>query len=740
MFSKPSRAALAWVAAAMLGGSAVLPAQPIPGRYVAVLKHETADVDSTAKKLAAQHGLEADHVYTKAIKGFAFAGSAASAQALARRAEVAYVEQDQVYTTCQQTVPTGIRRCGAAAVPGLIGNGTRVNADVAIIDTGLDGKHPDLNVVPQGIHFSQPRSRLMTDTNWQDDNGHGTHVGGTVGALDNGIGVVGVAPGVRLWPVKVLEANGSGALSAVLAGIDWVVQRATNFEVANLSLGGGFSQAANDAVKAGTQAGIVFVVAAGNSSADAANYSPGSEPTALTVSALDDNDGLPGSLGGLTQQYEPDDTLARFSNYGEIVDVCAPGVAILSTYPTNFGDHTGYTIMSGTSMASPHVAGAAALYIARHGLTKTAAGVEAVCAAIRNSGWKSGHYAYFFDWLYYDNMLDTVQEPLLNVAALCYWTNPASLTITTPGDATKVSGLVPVQVTTTAPGVTAVQFYQDGQAIGADTDGSDGWSLNWNTTGQSDGVHTLVAVATDGTSQLAGAALLVGITNRTPIGPSARIVQPAYKYYPGMVVEATNVITVLATAEDMSGIAEVNFSYGPQNLGAGQGLGGCWGLVWDTTSSPDGTNLLRAVATANDQSQGASLDIPVKVVNKALHICSLGWSNYNTAGGQWVALVRAKVHDAKMVPMPGATMYATWTTDPPSPPRAVTAVADYKGNCYFTNVLAKKYDVSTVTFDNIVPPPDYPDRGLYYYDGALNHYDDGTRFGTSKSLLRYWTY
>jgi hypothetical protein len=144
---------LAWLAMAMLVLSGTLPAQVIPGRYIAVLKQDTRDTPGAAKALAAQHNLDVDHVYTRALKGFAFNGSEQAAQALARRAEIAYVEPDQIYTAFQQTVPTGIRRSAAAAVPGLIGSGLTVDADVAVIDTGLDGTHPDLNVMSGGVRF-----------------------------------------------------------------------------------------------------------------------------------------------------------------------------------------------------------------------------------------------------------------------------------------------------------------------------------------------------------------------------------------------------------------------------------------------------------------------------------------------------------------------------------------------------------------------------------------------------------
>ncbi len=192
-----------------------------------MLKPDNRDAPGTANALATQHGLQLDHVYTRAIKGFAFAGAAPAAQALARRSEVAYVEQDQVYTAFQQTVPTGIRRCDADAVPGLItGGDIAAEVDIAVINTGLDATHPDLNVQPEGVRFYTAKKTFKTDANWQDDNGHGTHVGGIIGARDNDLGVVGVAPGARLWAVKVLDSSGGGSEATVLAGIDWVAQRA----------------------------------------------------------------------------------------------------------------------------------------------------------------------------------------------------------------------------------------------------------------------------------------------------------------------------------------------------------------------------------------------------------------------------------------------------------------------------------------------------------------------------------
>ena len=194
-----------------------------------------------------------------------------------------------------------------------------------------------------------------------DDNGHGTHVAGTVGALDNGLDVVGVAPGARIWSVKVLGgALGSGSTSDIIAGIDWVTGTG-DVEVINMSLGGSGSSSGMDAaIQGAADAGIVTIVAAGNDTANADGYTPANSPAAITVSAITDLDGQPGGLAGGSCSGG-DDAFATYSNFGDVVDIAAPGSCVVST--RNGG---GTTSKSGTSMAAPHVAGAAALYIARN--------------------------------------------------------------------------------------------------------------------------------------------------------------------------------------------------------------------------------------------------------------------------------------------------------------------------------------------------------------------------------------
>jgi subtilisin family serine protease len=208
-------------------------------------------------------------------------------------------------------------------------------------------------------------------------------VAGTVAALDNGNGVVGVAPGARLYAVKVLNSQGSGYTSWIVAGIDWVTARASTIEVANMSLGGtGYSAAEYNAIQGAVNAGVAFAVAAGNSDADASGFSPGGFDNVLSVSALADFDGAPGGNGSSTCRSDVDDTLADFSNWGSPVDIAAPGVCILSTYPLEKGS---YGTISGTSMASPHVAGALAL-LASSSNPANATDVAALYATIRTTG------------------------------------------------------------------------------------------------------------------------------------------------------------------------------------------------------------------------------------------------------------------------------------------------------------------------------------------------------------------
>lgn len=395
-------AAMTLLGAIISAGSAAAQAGPT-GSYVVVLKPGVANVPATAASIARAHGGTIGFVYEHALRGFSVRVPAQAAGAIARNPLVAYVEADQQFTVSAQTVPTGIQRIFAPGNANIDIDGAddkRVNVDVAVIDTGIDLDHPDLNVVGSTNCVSNSPFGASCGSGGEDGNGHGTHVAGSIAAIDDGNGVVGVAPGARLWAVRVLNNSGSGTTSGVVAGMDWVTARASTIEVANMSLGGGVSQAIDDAANGMADAGVAVAVAAGNSDADAATSSPARAQKVLTVSALADFNGAPGGGAAPTCRTDQDDTLADFSNWGSTIEIAAPGVCILSTWLNG-----GYNTISGTSMASPHAAGGLAL-LASKGFTRNWTGVSGLYSTLQNTG--------NFNWT--DDSGDGVQEPLLDVS------------------------------------------------------------------------------------------------------------------------------------------------------------------------------------------------------------------------------------------------------------------------------------------------------------------------------------
>ena len=377
---------------------------PTAAPYIVVLD-SGADARSVATAQASQFGFDLGHVYTSALQGYSATMSPAVAAALEATPGVRWVQHDRPVSIDAQTTPTGINRANADASPTAAINGSdqRVNVDVAVIDTGADLSHPDLNINRAGA-----KNCSIGAINANDMNGHGTHVSGTIGAIDNGNGVVGMAPGARIWPVKVLTDAGSGLNSDVICGIDYVTAHASEIEVANMSLGGAGTDDGNcgntnqdamhKAICKSVAAGITYAVAAGNDSEDAANSTPAAYDEVITVSALADFNGVPGGGAPSTCRSDVDDTFAEFSNYGSDVDIIAPGVCINSTWMLG-----GYNTISGTSMASPHVAGGAALYKATH----PTAGPAAVKAALQSAG--------TLDWNNSDDG-DNTKERLLDVS------------------------------------------------------------------------------------------------------------------------------------------------------------------------------------------------------------------------------------------------------------------------------------------------------------------------------------
>jgi serine protease len=339
------RAALVWLVWAGVASAQEIQTteRAIPGRYIVVLNEEQtvarANVRPMVAELARQFGGRVAHVFEHTIQGFAVAMSATEAAALARDPRVRYVEQDseRFIVQTQSGATWGLDRIDQRDRPL---NGTYTyntlasNVAVYVIDTGIRASHTEF-----GVRVAGGFTAIADGNGTTDCNGHGTHVSGTIGGATYGI-----AKGVTFHPVRVLNCSGSGTTSGVIAGIDWVTANRILPAVANMSLGGGASTALDDAVRRSAAAGITYAVAAGNSNADACGSSPARVSQALTVGA---------STSG--------DVRSSFSNFGTCVDIFAPGSSITSAWITS---DTATNTISGTSMASPHVAGVAALFLA----------------------------------------------------------------------------------------------------------------------------------------------------------------------------------------------------------------------------------------------------------------------------------------------------------------------------------------------------------------------------------------
>jgi subtilisin len=371
------RAAAAAVAATLMLLVAVGPAQAKSASsdgYIVLYKRSLASVTNETNGLERTEGFKSEHRYAHAVKGFAARLSDDQVQALQDDPQVVSVTRDRTITAFDtaplaagEAVPSGISRIEAATADT---SQQTPGGAIAVIDTGIDLHNPDLNAV-DGTNCVTPGGSS------QDDHGHGTHVAGTIAAGNNGGGVVGVAPGTKLYAVKVLGSTGAGTVSSLICGIDWVAAnaQADNIKIANMSVGSAGPVPTScattvdpeyAAVCRAVNAGVTMVASAGNSAVafDGARATvPAAYHEVLAVTAMTDSDGRPGAAGGppACRTVESDDAVAKFSNYaatsvGAAHTIAAPGTCITSDVVGG-----GTAVLSGTSMAAPHVAGSVAL-------------------------------------------------------------------------------------------------------------------------------------------------------------------------------------------------------------------------------------------------------------------------------------------------------------------------------------------------------------------------------------------
>ena len=491
------------IAAGPSGAGGVRAAQdPVLGSYIVVLKPDSARSDATpqgsrplvatvAHELSRAHDGVVTSVYQYALKGFAVRLSIDEAASLSSDARVDYVEQDQVFQAHATQTPAtwGLDRVDQRDLPlnnTYTYNQTGQGVQAYIIDTGIRASHQEFSG-RIGNGFTS-----INDGNGTNDcNGHGTHVAGTTGGS-----TYGVAKQVTLHAVRVLDCSGSGSTTGVIAGVDWVTQNHGTPAVANMSLGGGVSTALDQAVANSIGSGVSYAIAAGNSNANACNASPARVASANTVGATTSTDAR-----------------SSFSNFGTCVDIFAPGSSITSSWNTS--DSATNTI-SGTSMATPHVAGALALYLQTNPTASPAAATQALinnstANKVTNPGTGSPN-----------RLLDS-----LFGGGAPGDTTPPSTSITSPANGATVSGTTTVSATASDDvGVSRVELFVDGVLAGSDS--TTPYQIPWNTTTATNGGHGLQTRAYDAAGNV-GSSAVVNVTVSNATGGGELIVNGGFE-------------------------------------------------------------------------------------------------------------------------------------------------------------------------------------------------------------------
>ena len=441
----------------------------VPDDYIVVLRDDAAPHAAAAiDRLAAEHGAAIHRRYGAALHGFAAHMTEAQARALAAEPEVAFVEQNGIAhaSAVQSNATDGLDRVDQRTLPldGLyhhVGDGAGVT--VFVIDTGIRHDHVEFTG-----RILAGATAIDDGNETEDCNGHGTHVSGTVAGT-----TFGMAKLAKIVPIRVLDCEGSGSFDGIIAGVDFVAANHPANSVANMSLGGPASAAVDTAIKNAVTSGVTIVVAAGNETQDACNVSPAREPTAITVGAT--------TLS---------DARADFSNFGRCVDILAPGVDITSA---GFQSATGTAVLSGTSMASPHVAGAAALFAGSHpGSTPAQVAQGLLASATRGQ------------------LTDLAGSP--NLLLFTDFTAPPqpggpTVTILSPADGATVTPPFSVSVGATGDNLVAADLAIDGTNVQHLTMGQ----IAFQVTDLAAGQHRLEVAVQDANNQSGSAAITVTV-------------------------------------------------------------------------------------------------------------------------------------------------------------------------------------------------------------------------------------
>jgi subtilisin family serine protease len=534
----------------------------IPGQYIVALRGgpetlSAAAVSTAARELAARHGGSVLFTYQAAFQGFAMRMPAARAQALLEDPRVAYVEEDSTLqpAAVQSTPPWGLDRIDERFLP--MDNfyrysqlGTGVNAYV--IDSGIRLTHAQFGGRAVTGYDAVTPGGTATDCQ-----GHGTAVASVIGGS-----TLGIAKSAKLYAVRVMDCNGSGSTSGLISAIDWVRLNHVKPAVAVMSMtllpSTSLDTAVNNAING---SGILFIVAAGNDNANACNYSPARIPAAFTISAT-----------------TPTDARASFANFGSCVDLFAPGATIPVATSTS---NTASTVLSGTSFAAAHVAGAAVLHLQANP-SATPSGVVSAIMANATTGVMSGGGVGSPNTLLY------VPPPVVSIVS------PLGGSV---GGTVSINAL-----TSESVAVNRVEFFVGATSLGSDT--SAPYSLSWNTVPHAGGVRTLTAKAFNGAT-LVGTSETVSVTVQDITPPTLAITSPAA----GAVVSGNVPITV--STSDNVGVVRVDF-YVDSTL-VGSDSTAPFAFTWNSASVALGAHTLSARALDAAGNLGTSPSVPVTV-------------------------------------------------------------------------------------------------------------------------------